>query len=163
MSTTESVTREGARAGIAGALAVAVWFFFVDLIKGHPLATPQALGAALVGVLRANEELGPMTHLAVYTIFHFAAFIVIGIVAAAAVRASDREPSIIAGFLFLFVVMEVGAIGYIYVLSKGSALGNLAWYQVGAANLLSAIVMGKVLLRKHPEAVHRANEALRGM
>ena len=163
MGRTDSVTREGARAGIAGALAVAVWFFFVDLIAGRPLATPEALGAALVSVLRANQELGNITHLVVYTAFHFAAFIVVGIVASAAIRASDREPSIIAGFLFLFVVMEVGFVGYTYVLSKGSALGNLAWYQVGAANLLSAFVMGRILFRTHPEAVHRATEALRGM
>ena len=79
MSSTESVTREGARAGIAGALAVAVWFFVVDLISGQPLATPEALGAALVSVLRANQELGNVTHLIVYTVFHFAAFIVLGI------------------------------------------------------------------------------------
>jgi len=163
MGSAESVTREGIRAGIVGALAVAIWFFFVDLLSGHPLATPEALGAALVSVLRANQELGKLTHLVVYTLFHFVAFIVLGIVAAAVIRASDREPSIIAGFLFLFVVMEVGFVGYTYVLSKGSALGNLAWYQVGAANLLSALVMGRVLLRGHPEAVHRASEALRGM
>lgn len=54
MGTTESVTREGARAGVVGALAVAAWFFLVDLIAGQPLATPEALGAALVSVLRAN-------------------------------------------------------------------------------------------------------------
>jgi hypothetical protein len=163
MSSTESVTREGARAGIFGALAVAVWFFFVDLIAGQPLATPEALGAALVSVLRANQQLTSLTHLIVYTVFHFAVFIILGIIAAAVIRASDREPSILMGFLFLFVVMEVGAVGYIYVLSKGSSLGNLAWYQVGAANLLSAFVMGRVLLRGHPEVVHRVDEALRGM
>ena len=160
---TESVTREGARAGIAGALAVAVWFFFVDLIAGHPLYTPETLGAALVSILRANQQLGPITHLAVYTLFHFAAFIVVGIVASAVMKASDREPSIMAGFFVLFVVIEVGFVGYTYVLSKGSALGNIAWYQVGAANLLSALVMGRILFRQHPDVVHRANEALRGM
>ena len=161
--TTESVTREGARAGTAGALAVAVWFFFVDLISGHPLATPEALGAALVSVLRANQELGPITHLIVYTLFHFAAFIVVGIIASAVLKASDLEPSIMAGFFVLFVVIEVGFVGYTFVLSKGSALGNIAWYQVGAANLLSAFVMGRVLFKGHPEAVHRTSEALRGM
>jgi hypothetical protein len=161
--TTESVTREGTRAGIAGALAVAVWFFFVDLISGRPLATPAALGAALVSVLRANQELGNTTHLVVYTAFHFAAFIVVGIVASAVLKASDLEPSIMAGFFVLFVVIEVGFVGYTYVLSKGSALGNIAWYQVGAANLLSAFVMGRVLFKRHPDAVHRASEALRGM
>ena len=161
--TTESVTREGTRAGIAGALAVAVWFFFVDLISGHPLATPEALGAALVSVLRANQELGPITHLIVYTLFHFAAFIVVGIIASAVLKASDLEPSIMAGFFVLFVVIEVGFVGYTFVLSKGSSLGNIVWYQVGAANLLSAFVMGRVLFKGHPEAVHRTSEALRGM
>lgn len=87
----------------------------------------------------------------------------LGTIAAAVIRASDREPSILAGFLFLFVVLEFGFVGYTYVLAKGSALGSLAWYQVGAANLLSAFVMGRVLLRRHPEAVQRVAAALRGM
>ncbi len=158
-----TITREGARAGTAGALVVAVWFFFVDLISGQALSTPATLGAALVSVLRANQNLGVITHVAVYTVFHFGAFVIVGIVAAAMLRASDAEPSLMAGLFVLFVVMEVGFVGFTYVLSKGSALGNIAWYQVGIANLLSAAVMGRILFRQHPRAMENMAGALRGM
>ncbi|MFN8575028.1 MAG: hypothetical protein U0132_23450 [Gemmatimonadaceae bacterium] len=158
-----TVTREGARAGIAGALVVAVWFFFVDLISGQALSTPATLGAALVSVLRGNQHLGFITHVAVYTVFHFAAFIIVGIVAAALLRASDAEPSLMAGLFVLFVVIEVGFVGFTYLLSQGSSLGRIAWYQAGAANLLSAMVMGRILVRQHPQALENMAGALRGM
>lgn len=159
----QSVAREGVRAGLAGALVVAVWFFVVDLIAGRPLETPATLGAALVSVLRASQTLAFVTHVAVYTLFHFAAFLVVGIVAAAILRASDQEPSIMAGFFVLFVVIEVGFLGFTYVLSRGSALGSIAWYQVGAANLLSAVVMGRVLIPRHPQALKHMATTLGGL
>jgi hypothetical protein len=39
--------REGIQAGVIGASIVAVFFFFIDLAAERPLATPNALGAAL--------------------------------------------------------------------------------------------------------------------
>ena len=41
-----SVFREGVLAGLIGATSVAAWFFVIDLIGGHPLQTPTALGHA---------------------------------------------------------------------------------------------------------------------
>lgn len=159
---TRSLTSEGTRAGLAGGLTVALWFFFVDLVSGQPLSTPATLGAALVSILRDNESLGTISHIAVYTVFHFAVFIVVGIAVAAILRGSDREPSLMAGFFVLFVVFEVGFVGFTYLLTKSTALGNIAWYQVGAANILSALVMGRVLFRQHPEALHNMTATLSG-
>jgi hypothetical protein len=148
---------------VVGAAAVAIWFFLIDLLTGRPLHTPDVLGDALVSVLRANERFGPMGHVVVYTVFHFAAFIVLGIVAAAILRASDREPGVLAGAAVLFVVFEVGFLFFTYLLTKSTALGDLAWYQIGLANLLSAALMGRMLFRAHPGVVRRADEALRGI
>ena len=41
------ILREGFVAGLAGAGAVAVWFFLVDLIGGNPFYTPSMLGSAV--------------------------------------------------------------------------------------------------------------------
>jgi hypothetical protein len=153
------ILREGILAGFTGATAVAIWFFVVDLIAGQPLFTPSVLGEALMNVLGPNRGEGALQHVMLYTLFHYAAFLLVGIIAAAVIHASDREPSVLAGFLILFVVFELGIYGLILLLSR-SVLGNIAWYQIGVANLLAAVFMGRVLLRAHPGIVGRLGHAL---
>jgi hypothetical protein len=161
--TSRSVFSEGARAGVVGAAAVAVWFFVIDLIMGRPLYTPNVLGDALVSVLRANERFGTAGHVIVYTVFHLAMFVVIGVVAAAILRASDREPGILAGGAIFFATFEVGFFFLVYLMTKSSQLGDIAWYQIGIANIFAAALMGRMLFQSHPGVVHRANESLRGI
>src|SRR5216117_2820931 len=48
--------------GLVGAVAVAVWFFVLDVVTGHPLRTPAALGSALLlgasNVVRSHSTSG---------------------------------------------------------------------------------------------------------
>ena len=72
-------TREGTIAGIIGASSVALWFLMVDSIAGRPFFTPAVLGASLFDLLGAGfGGRGLATHVAAYTVLHFAAFIAIG-------------------------------------------------------------------------------------
>ena len=152
--------REGVIAGLIGATVVAIWFFIVDLIAGHPLFTPQALGDALMTALPGpSRGEGPLEHVMLYTVFHYAAFLVLGMIAAAIIYLSDREPSVMAGFLILFVAFEVGFYLFIMLLQR-SLLGDIAWYQVGVANILAAVFMGRYLVHAHPELVGRLGHAL---
>jgi len=48
----QKVLSEGILVGLAGAAAVAVWFFVLDLITGTPFRTPALLGAVLFDGLR---------------------------------------------------------------------------------------------------------------
>ncbi len=149
MSTrTHSVVREGAVAGAIGATAVAVWFFVVDLISGRPLHTPALLGEGLLQIFGPSPETQAVNVIA-YTIFHYATFIVVGIVAVVLVHAGERSPSVLAGSMILFVAIEIGFYGLVALLQE-TALGNLAWYQILAGNLLAAILMGTYLWRSHP-------------
>ncbi|MFN8583188.1 MAG: hypothetical protein U0163_19700 [Gemmatimonadaceae bacterium] len=116
-----------------------------------------------MSVLRASQQLGFVAHVVAYSVFHVAAFGVVGIVASALLHVSERESSVLAGAFVLFVVIEVGFVGFTYLLAKGSSLGNIAWYQVGAANLLSALVMGRILFKRHPKALSSMTESLRGI
>src|SRR5262249_56725415 len=50
------VAHEGLVAGLAGAVAVAVWFLLYDLAAGGALRTPALLGAALFSCLRAPSR-----------------------------------------------------------------------------------------------------------
>ena len=164
-----SVYQEGIIAGLLGATAVALWFLVVDMFAGRPLHTPEILGRALLGVF-GRERAGvtdagddsALLVVAVYTVFHYAAFILVGILAAAVVRAGEREPSLLAGALILFVAFEIGFYGITALLSETDALGNLAWYQIGLANLVAALVMGVYLWRSNPALGRTLDHALQG-
>ena len=143
--------REGIIAGFIGATALAVWFFIVDMLAGHPLYTPTILGQGLFSVLGSTAGDPQMLHVAVYTVFHYGAFMLFGVLAAMAVHRSERQPSILALLLVGFVVLEMGFYGYTAILSSAGVLpGELAWYQVAIGNLLSAVTMGAYLYRLHP-------------
>lgn len=149
--TPHPVFRGGVIAGVIGATAIAVWFFLVDLVAGQVLFTPTTLGRALFSVLGAvPDSESPIVHVLAYTLFHYAAFITMGIIAAAMVRLAGDEPSVLLGFVILFVAFEVGFYAFVAVLSQVSPLGELAWWQVMVGNLIAAVTMGIYLLRKHP-------------
>src|SRR5262245_23502007 len=110
--TPRPLVREGAIAGVIGASAIVVWFFFVDLIARHPLFTPATLGRGLLSVfgpVPATQSTALMVF--VYTLFHYAVFIVLGLIAAMIVNAANQEPSILMGFVVLFAAIEVGFYG----------------------------------------------------
>lgn len=157
-----SPVREGTIAGIIGAFAVALWFLIVDSIAGRPLFTPAILGASLFDLLGAGfGGRGLVAHIAVYTVIHFSAFILLGIIAAGLMNVLDRRPSWLVGFAALFVLFELGVLGWVAILSRSPLFGTIAWYQLGAANLLAAFFMGRYLWRAHhPEAEERWVRAL---
>lgn len=157
---THSVVREGVVAGVLGATAVAVWFFVVDLIGGHPLFTPSTLGAGLLSVFGSSPETQTVNIIA-YTIFHYAVFILVGMLAVVLVHAGERLPSVLAGLMILFVAFELGFYGMVALLEE-TVLGNFAWYQILAGNLLAAILMGTYLWRGHPAARRSLVRALEG-
>ena len=161
MSThTHSVVREGVVAGVLGATAVAVWFFVVDLIGGRPLFTPGTLGEGLLSVFGRSPEPQALNVIA-YTIFHYALFILVGIVAVRLVHAGEGSPSVLAGSMILFVAFELGFYGFVALLQE-TVLGNLAWYQILAGNVLAAASMGTYLWRGHPAMRDGLVRALEG-
>jgi putative oxidoreductase len=149
--TPRPLVREGIIAGIIGASVIAVWFFFVDLIAGNALFTPTTLGRGMVSIL-GPVPAGQSTALLVvgYTLFHFAAFIILGMIAAMIVNYANREPSILLGFVVLFAAIEVGFYAFVGMLQQATPLGSLAWYNVMIGNVLAAAAMGVYLLRAHP-------------
>jgi peptidoglycan/LPS O-acetylase OafA/YrhL len=98
----------------------------------------------------------------IYTIFHYVAFAIIGIIAAMVVHQARRTPAILAGFLIAFVVFEIGFYGLAALLSVSTALGGLAWYQIGVANLVAAVVMFYFMWARHPELKRNFTTALEG-
>ena len=154
--------REGLITGILGATGVAVWFLIVDTIAGQPFFTPRVLGEAVKNVVAPDNFASPFVIVALYTVFHYAAFIIAGIVVVALVHASAKQVQLLAGVMILFVAFEVAFYGYVALLQLATRLEGIAWYQVGAANLVAAALMGRYLWMRHPELTQQLNESLSG-
>jgi|RhiMetdeSRZDD1v2_1073273.scaffolds.fasta_scaffold387290_2 hypothetical protein len=154
--------REGLIAGVLGATGVAVWFLIVDVIAGQPFFTPRVLGESVKSIVAPDNFYSPFVIVALYTVFHYAVFILCGIVAVALVHGSAKQVAMLAGVTMLFVAFEVAFYGYVAMLQLATRLEGIAWYQVGAANLVAAALMGRYLWMKHPELTHQLNESLSG-
>jgi hypothetical protein len=163
MSERHSSIREGIAAGFLGATAIALWFLIVDVVSGHPLYTPDLLGRGLISVLGKPPAMPDtmMTHVLAYTLFHYVAFSLVGVIVASIVHQSARTPAILAGFLIMFVVFELGAYGLAGLLTE-SEFGGLAWYQIFVANLLAAVLMGWFMWVRHPGLKRDIGTALTG-
>jgi hypothetical protein len=154
--------REGVITGFIGATAIAVWFLIVDTIARHPFYTPIFLGKGVVSVLGKNM-MGDtaFTHVLGYTVFHYVAFFIVGIVLTVIVHQAERTPGILAGLLVAFVMMTLGFYMIAAVFTH-SALGGMSWAQIFIANLLASSLMLWYLWRKHPKLDHQLKRALEG-
>ena len=152
--------REVVIAGIIGATAVALWFLIVDMANGRLFYTPNMLGGAVISVLGSAE--GTATNVIAYTLLHYFAFMVIGVIAVAVLHASDRQPAMLIGLLILFVAFQLGFYGFTALMAEATDFGNIAWYQIGLANLVAALAMGWYLFRGHPAVMGRLRHVLAG-
>lgn len=145
-----TVVREGLAAGLLGAVALAGWFFFVDLAMGRLLFTPAALGSALFhGVVEAAGVQYTALTILGYTAVHLAAFGLIGLGVAALVTQSEENPSLVLALVLLFVTFETLMVGLIAIVAAW-LLDQISWWGILVGNLIAAAVMGAYLWRRHP-------------
>ena len=158
--------RQGITAGFIGATAVAAWFLIVDTIAGRPFFTPSLLGHSLISAFdRSQVSAGdsePLTIL-VYTLFHYGAFFIVGIIVTLMVQLAESQPSILGGFFILFIAFELGFQGLVAMLQHTTALGALAWYQIMLGNIIASLAMGTYIWRTHPELREGVRHALDGV
>jgi hypothetical protein len=157
-----TIARDGIVAGILGATAVALWFLGLDLIYRHAFATPEALGRGLLRILGPQGSEGTAVFVIVYTIFHYVAFIAAGLLVAVIIHFAEREPTVLAGAMILFVAFEIGFYALSSALSESPMFGALGWAQVATGNLIAAIVMGTYMWRTHPDLGRELKHALEG-
>lgn len=154
---------EGILVGAAGAVAVALWFLLVDLIAGQPLYTPRVLGEGFFTSLFGDRApTSAAAFIIGYTVVHFVAFAMIGMVATALVHAARVHAALLAGVFILFVAFQVIFYGVVSAVALAPSFGDLAWWQIGAANLVAAAVMGYILWRRHPMLARAMDGALAG-
>ena len=143
-------TGEGIVAGAIGATIVAFWFMIVDAFAGRMLFTPAALGSAVFyGATSPAQVTVDFTTVAGYTLLHYAAFLVVGLIFAAVVRGTEESPPLLLGLAMLFVVAETLFVGLVAIAASW-ILGTFAWWAIIVGNVLAAIGMGAYLWKMHP-------------
>jgi hypothetical protein len=153
-----SSSREGVVTGVLGALAVAVLFLIRDLTLGVPFLTPSVLGQVILqGATTPITDRALPGAVVAYTVLHFAAFVLFGMVLAGLVRTATTQPSLRFALVMLFIFFEFFFTGVSFMFFEATqALFPLAF--VLFANLLAGSVMAVYLWRHHPalrRAVHR--------
>jgi len=136
-----AVIHEGIIAGGLGAAVVAVWFLVYDTLRFQPFRTPALLGAALFEGLRDPRGLVIRPDLVLgYTVLHFAAFAVFGIVVASVIVLAEREPRLLLGLLILFLCFEIVFLGIVSAVDE-ALVDALLWWNIAIGNLLAAVAM----------------------
>jgi len=85
-----------------------------------------------------------------------------GLVVAAVVHWAEKQPTVLAGALILFVAFEVGFYAMSSAFGSIPVLGVLAWYNVALGNLIASVVMGAYMWRTHPALKAELLYALEG-
>ncbi|MDT8435943.1 MAG: hypothetical protein RRA92_04225 [Gemmatimonadota bacterium] len=140
---------EGLTAGLAGYLAIVLFFGVASLLAGRSFfAAAIDLGSGLAGTGARGGTAG-----AVFAVngLHLLAFLAIGTAAAWLVLQAERHPS------FAIVVLYAGLAGFFLSLAGFTALEASGarvpgWGLVAAANILAGVAMGGLLVRAHPRA-----------
>ena len=152
------VVREGANAGILGAVIVAGWFLVADLLNGQPFHTPALLGAIIFNGL---HQPGPVTVSAAlvlsYTALHFFAFIMFGIAASITMEASEYEPLLALGVMVLFAWFELCFAGFVTFLDQ-QAIGEIGWWNIIGGNVLALTAIIGFYEWRHPRVLPRMIE-----
>ncbi len=150
MAGSRSVLFRGIIAGVIGATTVAAWFLILDAFRGRMFFTPAALGSTVFkGATSPTQVSMGVGTIVGYTLLHYTAFCLVGLVAAAIFRASEDSPPLVLGLIMLFVVSETLFIGLVALLASW-LLGALVWWAVLVGNVLAAAAMAAYLWMSHP-------------
>lgn len=158
---THSTIREGVLAGAAGATGVAVWFFVVDLLTSQLLYTPRALGEAVARFVGLGQP-GSAAAVGGYTVLHYAAFALLGIIAVAIVHRSRTQPAIFAAALLVFAVVQTGFYLFMFALQAADLFGPYGWWLITGANIFSLLLIGVLVWRWHPGMGRAIDRGLTG-
>jgi len=146
-----AIIAEGVLAGIVAASAVAVVILAVDLIAGAAFRTPRQLGGMLLQLAGAAPETASdgTTALALYTLFHFVAFMVAGVIAASIVQVTIKQPVALLLFVILFFAFQVAFTGFVTVVGVQSETA-ITPVQVALGNIVASVAMALFFRARHP-------------
>lgn len=140
---------EGLIGGTIGAGTVAGWFLIIDASRGRPLWTPALLAATLLDGVRDAQTLHITARLVLtYTVVHWLAFLIFGLLTATVLAAADREPGLLFLVFMLFCCFEVFFAALVVILAEW-LLEAIPWWTILGGNLVAALVMVGFFFREH--------------
>ena len=149
----QGVLRQGVVAGLIAAGVVALWFLIFDLIAREPFYTPATLGSVFFFGARSPAEVQfAFLPIFVYTLFHLAAFIVLGLIGAAFFIGAERERTLIIGFALVLVTHIPLFVGLLRLLGEW-VLESIGFWQVVIGAILGAATLVFLLSKAHPGIV----------
>lgn len=145
---------EGIRAGLVGAVTIALWFALLDGLRGRWLFTPTVLGTAIFrggAGLDDPAALTPSLEMVLsFTWIHVLVFVLLGMAAARLLLLAEDDSHMGFGIMLLFFVFEFGFVGACMLFAE-PVLKALAWPAIVVGNLLAAVAMAAVFWRGHRE------------
>lgn len=127
----------GTVAGILAAAVMALWFLVIDASQGAPFRTPALLASSLVGVEAFETRPGLI---ALYTVIHFVAFIVVGVLVTWGLARMKTAPSMLLGLVLGFILFDIVFYASVYVTGI-DVVEALGWVEVLTGNLLAGLTM----------------------
>jgi len=142
--------RRGLITGLIGAAVVAVWFFLLDLVAGHPFATPAALGSAMLfGASNVGSVAATLGVVAAYTVVHLVAFAIAGVVFVMIAEQIERSPAFLLLATMTVIVLE-GVVVAVLAVGAQWVLGAPGIWSALVANVLAVSSMSWYVWRTHP-------------
>jgi hypothetical protein len=141
-----------------GAAGVALFFLFIDTLRGEPLATPNLLASVLFRAVGVDEVTAiDMALVFAYTGLHVLLFVISGCIVAWMVSQFVANPQFGVVLVLLFALFEAVLFGFEVTLVP-ALVGALGAWAVALANILAAVLMFWFVLNRHPEAVERLRQ-----
>jgi hypothetical protein len=135
------VAREGALAGVIGAVVVALWCLACDVAAAEIFRTPAVLGAAIFqGIFDPASVRVTLPLVLGYTALHFFAFVIFGIATAVLLLAADYEPVFALAAIFLLAIFEMFFVGALAAFDQ-AALATLGFWKLLTGNVLAIVAM----------------------
>ncbi|MSR37031.1 MAG: hypothetical protein EXR95_10415, partial [Gemmatimonadetes bacterium] len=131
------VVARGVAAGIVGATVLALWFLVVDSSQGTPFRTPNFVAGSLLGNDSMDMGVGPIL---LYTFVHYAAFIVVGLVASWVLVHVETASPMLLGLVLGFLQFDVVFYGSVAITGV-DVVQALGWPEVLAGNLLAGMAV----------------------
>jgi hypothetical protein len=154
---TAAAVKRGLVAGFAAAAVLALWFLVVDTLAGRPFHTPAFLARVLLG---ADVVALSIPHIALYTVIHFALFLVLGAVVGWLMDRLDAVPGILLGFILGFLLFNLVFYGGVW-LTGTDVVNDLGWVAVLVGNVIAGLTLVGVVRLLHPQPGMSLAAALR--
>jgi hypothetical protein len=126
--------REGVTLGLVVATSIWAWVAVVDVVAGDPFRTFTVLGGVVL-----------------FTVMHYLLNVAYGVAIVSGIHGAAREPGVIMGVAFGFLMVEI-AFALVTVVLSNLGLGELAWVRIFGGSLFGAVIAIIILSRRHPLA-----------